>query len=122
MYAIRSYYERIGGWLVDPEPTHVRNSSIFFDFLPLEGTLELAHDLREIVVEAVKDHPGFLYHMMTLDLRYKVPLSLLRITSYNVCYTKLLRSHLEEALVDGGVWLERIHGVRANASSRNNFV
>ena len=28
---------RINSWLLDPEPTHVRNSSIFFDFLPLFG-------------------------------------------------------------------------------------
>jgi CBS domain-containing protein len=74
---LKDWKERIGNWLVDPEPSHVRNSSIFFDFLPLVGELELAHDLREIVTDSIQDHQGFLYHMMTLDLRYKVPLSLL---------------------------------------------
>jgi len=71
------WQERINSWLLDPEPTHVRNSSIFFDFLPLMGDVELAHDLREMVVRGIETHQGFLYHMMTLDLRYKVPLGLL---------------------------------------------
>jgi len=71
------WQERINSWLLDPEPTHVRNSSIFFDFLPLTGDVELAHDLREMVVRGIETHQGFLYHMMTLDLRYKVPLGLL---------------------------------------------
>ncbi len=55
----------------------MRNSSIFFDFFPLIGDVELAHDLRNMVIEGVEAHQGFLYHMMTLDLRYKVPLGLL---------------------------------------------
>ena len=71
------WQERINSWLLDPEPTHVRNSSIFFDFLPLMGDVELAHDLRDMVAKGIETHQGFLYHMMTLDLRYKVPLGLL---------------------------------------------
>ena len=71
------WQERLNSWLLDPEPTHVRNSSIFFDFLPLVGDVDLAHDLREMVASGIATHQGFLYHMMTLDLRYKVPLGLL---------------------------------------------
>lgn len=68
---------RINSWLLDPEPTHVRNSSIFFDFLPLVGDVDLARELRDIIARGIEIHQGFLYHMMTLDLRYKVPLGLL---------------------------------------------
>ncbi len=71
------WQERLNSWLLDPEPTHVRNSSIFFDFLPLIGDVELAHELRDMVSKGIATHQGFLYHMMTLDLRYKVPLGLL---------------------------------------------
>lgn len=74
---LSDWQTRINGWLLDPEPTHVRNSSIFFDFMPLFGDVELAHHLRDIVVKGIEVHQGFLYHMMTLDLRYKVPLGLL---------------------------------------------
>jgi CBS domain-containing protein len=71
------WQERINSWLLDPEPTHVRNSSIFFDFLPLVGDVDLAHELRDMVARGIKTYQGFLYHMMKLDLRYKVPLGLL---------------------------------------------
>jgi CBS domain-containing protein len=71
------WQERLNSWLMDPEPTHVRNSSIFFDFLPLVGDVDLAHELRDMVARGIATHQGFLYHMMTLDLRYKVPLGLL---------------------------------------------
>lgn len=74
---LADWQKRIHNWLLDPEPTHVRNSSIFFDFLPLVGDVDLAHDLRNIVTRGIAVHQGFLYHMMTLDLRYKVPLGLL---------------------------------------------
>lgn len=74
---LSDWQERINSWLLDPEPTHVRNSSIFFDFMPLFGDVELAHHLRDIVSKGIEVHQGFLYHMMTLDLRYKVPLGLL---------------------------------------------
>ena len=71
------WQERLNSWLMDPEPTHVRNSSIFFDFLPLVGDVALAHELRDMIAKGIATHQGFLYHMMTLDLRYKVPLGLL---------------------------------------------
>ncbi len=74
---LSDWQTRINSWLLDPEPAHVRNSSIFFDFMPLFGDVELAHHLRDIVVQGIAVHQGFLYHMMTLDLRYKVPLGLL---------------------------------------------
>jgi CBS domain-containing protein len=50
---LADWQERINVWLLDPEPIHVRNSSIFFDFLPLVGDVELAHDLREIVAKGI---------------------------------------------------------------------
>ncbi|MGW8311848.1 MAG: DUF294 nucleotidyltransferase-like domain-containing protein [Desulfuromonadales bacterium] len=74
---LADWQERLNSWLLDPEPTHVRNSSIFFDFLPLVGDVDLAHSLRDMVNRGIATHQGFLYHMMTLDLRYKVPLGLL---------------------------------------------
>lgn len=69
--------ERISEWLDEPEPQKVRDSSIFFDFTPLLGDAALASELRSHVMNGVREFPGFLYHMMTLDLRYKVPLGLM---------------------------------------------
>lgn len=69
--------ERLRDWVNDPEPQKVRYSSIFFDFVPLAGDPTLAHDLRTVVFRLIRDFQGFLYHMMSLDLRYKVPVGLL---------------------------------------------
>jgi len=71
------WQHRVQGWAEEPEPLNVRYSSIFFDFAPLAGDPSLAHDLRDTVNRVIADNPGFLYHMMTLDVRYKVPLGLL---------------------------------------------
>ena len=68
---------RIRDWVNDPEPQKVRYSSIFFDFVPLAGDAGLAHDLRTIVFRQIRNFQAFLFHMMSLDLRYKVPVGLL---------------------------------------------
>jgi CBS domain-containing protein len=68
---------RIRGWIDAAEPQQIRNSSIFFDFAPLNGDAALVTDLRRLVREEVADQTGFLYQTMALDLRYKVPLGLL---------------------------------------------
>jgi len=74
---LQDWKERIADWVNDPEPQKVRYSSIFFDFAPLAGDPSLAQDLRDIVHHLIREFPGFLYHVMSLDLRYKVPVGLL---------------------------------------------
>jgi CBS domain-containing protein len=71
------WQHRVLGWAEEPEPINVRTSSIFFDFAPLAGDTSLAHDLRDTVNRVLDENPGFLFHMMTLDVHYKVPLGLL---------------------------------------------
>jgi CBS domain-containing protein len=75
--SLRAWKRRIQEWVNNPEPMKIRYSSIFFDFLPLYGEAELAHDLRVAIASEIEAFEGFLYQMMTLDLRHKVPLSLL---------------------------------------------
>jgi CBS domain-containing protein len=74
---LSDWRERIRGWVDNAEPRQVRSSSIFFDFAPLAGDGTLLAALRDIVRSEVVDQPSFLYQMMALDLRYKVPLGLL---------------------------------------------
>ena len=73
---LKDWNERLTDWVNDPEPQKVRYSSIFFDFVSLAGETSLAEDLRDIVHHLISDFPGFLYHMMSLDLRYRVPIGL----------------------------------------------
>jgi len=74
---LSDWQERLADWVNNPEPQKVRYSTIFFDFVPLAGDTSLAEDLRELVHRLLSAFPGFLYHMMTLDLRHKAPVSLL---------------------------------------------
>ncbi|EAT15218.1 CBS domain-containing protein [Desulfuromonas acetoxidans] len=67
---------RIDDWAANPEPHKVRYSSIFFDFTPLVGDAGLAHSLQSIVFQSVREYPGFLYHVMQLNLTHKVPTGL----------------------------------------------
>ncbi|MDT8422768.1 MAG: DUF294 nucleotidyltransferase-like domain-containing protein [Desulfuromonadales bacterium] len=74
---ISDWHNRIHKWVNAPEPQRVRNSSIFFDFTALVGDSKLATDLRTIVNLTIRQFPAFLFHMMSLDLSYKVPIGLL---------------------------------------------
>lgn len=74
---LQDWKERVSDWIRVPEVQKVRYSSIFFDFMPIAGAAALCQDLRKIVHQEIKAHPIFLYHMMELDFKHKVPLSLI---------------------------------------------
>ena len=74
---LSDWRERIHDWVQDPEPQKVRYSSIFFDFVPLEGDSSLAQALHDLVFAEIREFEGFLYHMMSLDSNYRVPLGML---------------------------------------------
>ncbi|MGD9808412.1 MAG: putative nucleotidyltransferase substrate binding domain-containing protein [Deferribacterales bacterium] len=68
---------RVCKWIEVPEPQKVRYSSIFFDFMPIVGDPSLCDGLRDIVNKYIKSNPLFLYQMMELDFKHKVPIGLL---------------------------------------------
>lgn len=74
---LQEWKRRISDWIRVPEPQRVRYSSIFFDFMPIAGQATLCQDLRDIVHYLIKEHPIFLYHMMELDFKHRVPLTML---------------------------------------------
>lgn len=74
---MKEWRERITKWITVPEPQKVRYSSIFFDFMPIYGEAPLCDRLREIVHQQIKANPLFLFQMMELDFRHKVPIGLL---------------------------------------------
>ncbi len=74
---LQDWQARVSNWIRVPEAQKVRYSTIFLDFMPIAGEASLCHDLRKIVHQEVKTHPLFLYHMMELDFKLKVPLSLI---------------------------------------------
>ncbi|SHI92172.1 CBS domain-containing protein [Malonomonas rubra DSM 5091] len=71
------WHDRIADWINSPKPQKVRYSTIFFDFMPLVGDPSLCRSLTNIVHQQIRKFPLFLYHMMELDFKHKVPLGLL---------------------------------------------
>lgn len=74
---LKEWQYRIADWINTPEPQKVRYSTIFFDFMPLVGEASLCQDLRDIVHHQIRKMPLFLYYMMELDFKHKVPVGLL---------------------------------------------
>jgi len=74
---LSDWRNRVRNWVAIAEPQQIRNSSIFFDLALLAGDASLLNELREIVHTEVAGQSGFLFQMMSLDLRYKVPIGLL---------------------------------------------
>ncbi|MDD4730934.1 MAG: putative nucleotidyltransferase substrate binding domain-containing protein [Desulfovibrio sp.] len=68
----RNYFER---WIMVPNPQEVLNATIFFDFRPAFGELELASALREHVARHAPRQDVFLRHLAADCLQTRPPLS-----------------------------------------------
>jgi len=69
--------DKVSKWIETPEPQRVRYSSIFFDFFPLYGSPNLLNDLKTFILKQVYDNKLFLFKMMELDFKHKVPFGFL---------------------------------------------
>lgn len=69
---------RFSAWINSPDPTAIMHSTIFFDFRALDGTLELAADLRHWLNQMVAQHPVFLRFLTQNAISRKPPLGMFR--------------------------------------------
>jgi len=74
---LNDWKNKIAKWIETPEPQRVRYSSIFFDFFPLCGSPDLLNELKTFILKKVYENKLFLYKMMELDFKHKVPFGLL---------------------------------------------
>jgi CBS domain-containing protein len=65
---------RFGDWIGNPDPDALLNANIFFDFRPLWGEAQLAHDLREWLNGMTRDDQRFLRMMAQNALQSAPPL------------------------------------------------
>jgi len=65
-------------WIEAGDPEALLHASIFFDFRPVHGQLELAEDLRAWLLEKAAATPRFLHQMAANALRNRPPLGLVR--------------------------------------------
>jgi len=65
-------------WINDGDSHAVLNATVFFDFRPLCGQLELAHDLRAWLTQEVRENRRFLRLMAENALQNRPPLGVMR--------------------------------------------
>ncbi|GER93271.1 hypothetical protein A45J_1007 [hot springs metagenome] len=65
-------------WIVTPTPEAILASVILFDFRPVHGDVELAEDLREHLLKALKDHDIFMVQMARMTVNVKPPIGFFR--------------------------------------------
>jgi len=74
---LSEWKKRVSKWITVPEPQRVRFSTIFFDLYSLIGDSNLCNELKKHIFNEIKNNLIFLYQMMELDYKHKVPLGLL---------------------------------------------
>jgi len=74
---IGEWHEKFDNWIRNPEPQALLNSTIFYDFRPLWGREDLAHQLRTWLLSRVKDDMRFLRAMAQNALESRPPQGLL---------------------------------------------
>lgn len=60
---VNVWEQYFSNWISTPEPQNLLEAMIFFDFRYIYGDSELISRLKTRVLQLVKQHPGFLYHM-----------------------------------------------------------
>ncbi len=62
------------GWMLEPEPQSVMNSSIFFDMRPVAGALELGRRLHGVVLDQARESKLFRRFLAAESMQHRPPL------------------------------------------------
>ncbi|MDT8438523.1 MAG: DUF294 nucleotidyltransferase-like domain-containing protein [Wenzhouxiangellaceae bacterium] len=73
-----AWRRRFEGWIREPEPKSVMQSSIFFDMRPVAGDLELGHRLHREVLALARDSQIFRRFLAQESLHHRPPIGLFR--------------------------------------------
>jgi CBS domain-containing protein len=92
--SLDEWMDTFAGWIHRGDAPVLLNATIFFDFRPLFGKQELAHELRAWLNAKVRDNRLFLKHMVQNALGNRPPLGMLR-----------------DFVVDGGTLDLKINGI-----------
>ncbi len=71
-------------WVTTPEPQHLLDASIFFDFRHVYGNISLSNTLKNKIGLLINDRPLFLYHLAYNTYNTKLP----QISSGNIISDK----------------------------------
>ena len=76
--SLRDWLKTFDGWMQEPEPESVMNSSIFFDMRGVAGNMALATQLQEKVLKQARDSRIFLRFLAAESIVHTPPLGLFR--------------------------------------------
>jgi len=68
---LKTWKNYFSGWINTPDPQNILDVSIFFDFRPVAGNFELAHELRKHVSQLIQDKQMFFYNFAENVLNFK---------------------------------------------------
>ena len=76
--SLNDWLKTFNGWMLEPEPQSVMNSSIFFDLRGVAGNMDLARKLQDKVLEQARESRIFLRFLAAESIAHTPPLGLFR--------------------------------------------
>ena len=105
----KEYKEDIRRWIATPEKDDLMDMAIFYDTFAVAGKISIFKDLRDYLMEQIKQHKAFLPHFARSIETFESPLGLFsRFVSND-------KGHKDEIDIKKGALFALIHGVRALA-------
>lgn len=77
-HSLQEWYRTLNDWIMELDPQNVRLMTIFLDFRPVYGSIELYDQLRENVAKTYQSSPIVLKFLLQDTLLKKVPVNLFR--------------------------------------------
>jgi len=107
--SITEYKKDIRKWIDNPSYDDLMDMAIFFDTFAVAGNISIYKELRDFLMEQIKDHKTFLPHFARSIESFESPLGLFsRFVSND-------NGHKDEINIKKGALFAIIHGVRALA-------
>jgi len=105
----KAYKEDIRRWITTPGKDDLMDMAIFYDTFAVAGKISIFKELRDFLMEQIKDHKTFLPHFARSIESFESPLGLFsRFVSKD-------KGHKDEIDIKKGALFALIHGVRALA-------
>lgn len=111
---LSEWTQRFQGWIEEPRPQALMESSIFFDFRRVAGPLDL--EPLEAVLGKAAERPLFLRHLAKAALEFSPPNSFMLRLRGDSSTVDLKRQGIAPI-----VFLARCHALEAGARARNTF-
>ena len=77
-HSLEGWYHTLNNWIRDLDPNNVRLMTIFLDFRPVYGEMDLYNQLRQNVAKTYRSSPILLKFLLQDTLLKKVPVNLFR--------------------------------------------